>query len=467
MLYGNQEPTYRACPEYSDTYGGKAVDILRLAGIDLLPWQKGLLADWLAYDGCDWVNSSAGASVQRQNGKTYSVAGRIAAGMLLFAEWCVYTSHLQKTSTETFETLRDIFEHPKLRKHVKEVRAALGREEIVLTNGARCKFLARTRNGGRGQHGDLWVVDEAQELSDEQQGSFLPLLAASKRPQTIYIGTPPDENAPGEVFSRLRDNARSGKASRSCWSEWAVDEIGDVSDRERWARTNPSMGYVIKESTILGELEQMAPDRFARERLGWWSKQTLSAVISAKDWERCATDAPPSDGLITYAVKFSPDGSTGTLAVCLKPEDGAPHVEVVDSRNLHGGTSWLADWLAPRSKGAAQIVVDGRSNSQTLVDELLRRGLGKAVLIVPKAAEMADACADLLNAVREGSVTHYDQPALNDSALRSTRRSIGSGGGWGFAANDCDPTLIESCALALWAANKTKRRPGRKARISF
>lgn len=154
MLCGRQEPTIRVTPEYFESYGDKADKMLRLAGVELMPWQRSLLNDWLAVDSNgSWAAPSCGLSVPRQNGKTHLIAARIAFGMVAFSEWCVYTSHLQKTSTETFETLKAIFEAPALAKYVKDVKSALGREEILLTNGARCKFLARTRNGGRGQHG--------------------------------------------------------------------------------------------------------------------------------------------------------------------------------------------------------------------------------------------------------------------------------------------------------------------------
>ena len=84
---------------------------------------------------------------------------------------------------------------------------ALGREQIILKNGARVVFVARTRNGGRGLHGDCLVFDEAQELTSEQQASFLPAISASKNPQTIYLGTPPDENCAGDAFRRIRERA--------------------------------------------------------------------------------------------------------------------------------------------------------------------------------------------------------------------------------------------------------------------
>ena len=126
--------------------------------------------------------------------ETLDTSGRIASGMILYAEWVIYTAHLQKTATETFMELRGLFESRGLRKYVKEIKAALGREQIILKNGGRVVFVARTRNGGRGLHGDCLVFDEAQELTSEQQASFLPAISASRNPQTIYLGTPPDEN---------------------------------------------------------------------------------------------------------------------------------------------------------------------------------------------------------------------------------------------------------------------------------
>lgn len=153
-MFGRQEPVVRVCPDYQATHGHKAIELLSKAGVKLMPWQEGLVLDWLAVNASEgWMFQSCGLAVPRQNGKTHAMAVRIAFGMVAYAEWCVYTSHLQKTSTETFELLRDIFESPKLKKYVKDIKSALGREEITLVNGARCKFLARTRNGGRGQHG--------------------------------------------------------------------------------------------------------------------------------------------------------------------------------------------------------------------------------------------------------------------------------------------------------------------------
>ena len=463
-LYGRQQPTARVCPEYAETHGPRVYKLMQKAGFDLMPWQRGLLDDWMGRKPSgEWSASTAGGSVPRQNGKTRDVAARCAGGMMLYGEWIVYTSHLQKTSTETFEEVRSIFETPALKKYVKDIKAALGREEITLTNGGRIKFLARTRNGGRGQHGDLWICDEAQELTDEQQGSFLPILAASKNPQTIYIGTPPDESAPGEVFTRIRSEALAGKTTKTAWSEWSVTDIGDTADRERWAECNPSLGYMIKESTIEAEHEQMAPDKFARERLGWWSTKSAKAVIDADAWDACATEDPPEDGIKVLAVKCSPDNAEVTVSICVKPKDGVPHVEIICTQQTSDGLTSVVDSLMAAKDSTAQLVIDGQGTAQAMNDSLVKRGYPKRAIIRPKAADMASACSTLLNAVNERQVTHYAQEDLDAAAKSCSKRVIGSAGGWGFDGEGA--TLIEAAALAYWGAVNTKRDPNRKQRM--
>ena len=97
--------------------------------------------------GGKWICKTCGGSVPRQNGKTGLLEGRAEAGMLLYNEQVIYTAHLQKTATETFEEMASFFDTPKLRKYIKDIKTALGREQIILTTGARVKYLARTRNG--------------------------------------------------------------------------------------------------------------------------------------------------------------------------------------------------------------------------------------------------------------------------------------------------------------------------------
>ena len=463
---GCQEPTARIAPNYQKSDGLKAAKLLRVGGLALDPWQIDILDDWMGMTASGrWASTTCGGSVPRQNGKTLLLQSRAAAGMLLYGEEVIYTAHLQKTATETFEELRAFFEHPKIVKHVKEIKTALGREQIILKNGARIKFLARTRNGGRGQHGDLLIIDEAQEIDENAQASFLPAISASLNPQTIYTGTPPDPTAPGIVFRGIRKKALDGETTRTSWFEFSVDDIGNVSERERWAACNPALGRRILLSTIESECEQMDPDTFARERLGWWSPvitQTIETAIDADAWNLCASMSPKPEGKTAYAVKFAADGSEAVLCGAVIPKDGPARISLIDRKPAGYGTKWLADWLIPRYKNASCVVIDGRNGVDVLIDRIADTWKYKGCIVKASANDMVAAVSVLMDGLSEKSFTWYvPQEDLRNSALSSIKRPIGKG--WGFGGDDSAP--IEAAALALWGAKTSKRDPSRKMRI--
>jgi hypothetical protein len=443
-----------------------AAKLLQLGGMILDPWQSEILDDWMAVtSGQKWTCKTCGGSVPRQNGKTGLVAGRGEAGMMLYNEQVLYTAHLQKTATETFEEMAAFFDSDKMRKYVKDIKTALGREQIILKSGARVKFLARTRNGGRGQHGDLLIFDEAQELDSDAQASFIPAISASLNPQTIYVGTPPDPNVTGDVFRKIRDKAIAKETTATSWFEFSVKDIGDVKDRDRWVSTNPALGRRILISTIEGECEQMAPDTFARERLGWWSPnvtEVINYAIPEKVWDACVSDEQKPEGKTAYGVKFSADGSRVALCGAVVPEGGPARISLIELKSTNSGTQWLADWLNERYNVAACVVIDGRNGVDVLVDKIADTWKSKMSIKRPSVKEVIAATSTLMNDLIEKNVTWYrGQEILRDSAITSTKRPIS--GGFGFGGDNSTP--IEACALALWGAKTTKRVPGRKMLI--
>lgn len=466
-LLGSQEPSAQIAPEYTDSDGADAERILRSGGLILDQWQGDILMDWMAVGaGGKWACRTCGGSVPRQNGKTGLVEGRANAGMILYNEQVLYTAHLQKTATETFEEMAAFFDAPGLRKYLKDVKTALGREQIILKSGARVKFLARTRNGGRGQHGDLLIFDEAQELSIEAQASFIPAISASLNPQVIYIGTPPDPTSDGTVFRTLREKALKGETKTSAWFEFSVPEIGDVTDRKRWALTNPALGNRILESTIEGEVEQMPPDTFARERLGWFAPiatHEIEYALNRGAFEACMSKDPKPDGKTAYGVKFSADGTKVALCGAVIPKDGKARISLIEYKPTGYGISWLADWLNQRYNKASCVVIDGRNGVDVLVERISDTWKMKGSVIRPTSRDMIAAVGTMTNAVNEQTVTwFFKQEALKESAVTAVKRPIG--GGWGFGGDDSAP--IEAASLALWGAQNSKRDPNKKMRIA-
>lgn len=462
---GSQEPTIRIAPKYKKTEL-RAVKLLAAGGLLLDPWQSDILDDWMALNNADkWVCKTCGVSIPRQNGKTGLIEGRSIAGMMLRNERVIYTSHLQKTSTETFEELAVFFDSAALRKYVKDIKTALGREKIILNSGAYIKFLARTRNGGRGQHGDLLIFDEGQELDENSQASFIPAISASLNPQVIYAGTPPEPEAPGTVFRGIREKAINKQTKSTAWAEYSVSEIGDVADQDRWAATNPALGRRILLSTIESEYEQMPEDTFARERLGWWSpvvERKIDYAIPKELWDAASSEEIKPEGKVAYGVKFSADGGEVALCGAVIPKEGPARIELIERKPTGYGTQWLADWLNARYEKASCVVVDGKNGVDVLIDKITPTWKYKDSVKKPRSSDVIAAVSLLMDCLNEKKVTwYYQQEMLRNSAITSSKRPIS--GGWGFGGDDSTP--IEACALALWGCKNSKRDPSRKMRI--
>ena len=477
--HGSQAPTYSWCGSYTRTEGGLAAKLADAYGMPPHPWQRTLLSDWLALDDKGkLLNSLCVLPVPRQNGKTGVCDPRETWGLVYRGEQILHTAQEFQTAKKAFDRLRAKFgncandpnaKYPELNALVDRYTTSANQMVLDLKNGGHIEFRTRGSNAdmGRGGTFDLVVIDEAQSYTDAQDAALSPLNSAapSGQPQTILMGTVPDPAFAykGEKFAAIRESLHQDPYVGACIHEWGAPEIGDVTDETRWYEFNPSLGYQLLLDGLRKDARTMRAETFAREHLGWWPETVgVSYAVNESAWNACKVENPSKDGFVCYAVKFSPDGSTGAIAACHRGE--VPFVYVVDSRSLSHGIQWFADELAKRHTKVAQIVIDGQSNAQDLNDRLLAAGVPHKVIMRPRTGDVIAACSSFVNAVKEGGVTHYGQEALDISATRSIKRRIGNNGGWGFrSTEEADATLVEAAALAYWAAMTTKRKPGRKA----
>lgn len=475
MRRGRQTPTFERVGICDHSDGPDAVALFEGYGVRFIPAQEYEMELYLAKNElgeCEAI--TIGLSRPRQNGKSFAAR--------YYALWCafvegrsvLYSAHNGSTTRKMFKFMCDFIEgHEDFRRKLKPggqgIYKAQGSEGIYLADGTVIEFSTRTNSGARGGTYDVIIVDEAQELTDEQRDAMMPTTIASDSgdPQMIYIGTPPNTKCPGTVFRGLHDDAHSGELGGAWWLEWAATEIGDTQDVDRWYECNPMMGYRIKERSMRNMAETVgrtSPDSFAREYLGWWDASTAAVqhLLTVEEWSACKTDVPPANGLMGVGVKFAPDGSRVALAVCLKPEDGVPYVEVVKSASTSRGARWVAEWLDARRDRVASVAIDGKRGEST-VQALADARFPRKAVQVPGSADVAKACSMLVEAVQSRAIEHYGQPDLDAAATTCARRRIGSDG-FGFEDTETgDATLIEACALAYREAMTTKRRPGRKA----
>ena len=470
---GSQQPTFEVVGSYESSDGPACVELFGNYGVEFLPSQERELELFLARDDDGRAAAKTiGISKPRQNGKSYGARHYAVWTAAVEGKRVLYTAHHGVTTREMFKLLRNFVEGtPDFAAALAKdgVKRASGAEAVYFANGGCIEFNTRTNSVARGKTYDVIIVDEAQELTDEQADALTPttLASGSGDPQIIYLGTPPNHKCPGTVFRQLHKKAHDGEAGDSWWLEWAATEVGDPHDVDRWYRCCPAMGYRIREDVMADAADSRSPDGFAREYLGWWSDDvSVEHVVSEQAWRRCKADAPPKGGVLSCAVKFSPDGSEGAIAVCLKPDGGTPHVEVAQARSLSHGIGWARDWLLARRDKLALAVIDGLSAAAALTTELERERYPKPGYAMAKSADVVAACSMFADAVKAGEVTHFGQPDLDAAVTCCGKRRIGNAGGFGFESNDNgDATLAEAAALAYWAAMTTKRRPGRKLRV--
>ena len=466
-MQARQTPTFEIAPAYSKTDADMASKLASAFFGEPMPWQKYVLDNLLARDKDDkFINRSAALSVPRQNGKSWIVRALCFYCLIAEGAKILYTCQHGDTSDEMFKALSEPFEdedNEELHAILQSVRRANGQQAVYLNNGGYIKFSTRTNSLARGRSFDKIIYDEAQELTAAQQAASLPTLAANKKKnaQVIYMGTPPNAESLGTVFKNMHAEAHNEVTPAFAWFEWSADEIGDITDRARWYETNPSLGRLIDESAIQLELS-MAQDDFARERLGWWSPVHTMAdyLINQDEWMACATDEAPQGKADAFAVKFSPDGTLASIAVAVV-DGGITHVELVHQQQTVRGIREVAE-LVVRNAEETPFVIDGRAGAQALIDRVDNHVPNGSVELVTTSDVIA-ADAAFLNGIREQTISWFKpkeltdenlkDDALSSSVLKATRRSIGSSGGWGFGGEE--PTAIEACALAAWAAKKS------------
>lgn len=463
----------------ASSYGPMVEDLAARAGVRLMGWQIELLTHWGAVDGGGLINRRVGASIPRQAGK--STCGEWWALFLavVLGRNVLWTAHNYMTTMKTLEDFRSILGTrpgdlargvPWFNSRISRVSSKTAQESFRFKPiekgrpGGCIVFSTRTKTAALGSTFDVVVLDEAQEVMAEHLQALLPTTASGPAhdPQYVYLGTPRRAGSPADRFEAMRGDAVGRRnLDGLCWTEYGLDEVGDVADEARWYEANPSLGGGLASiDAIRAGRTQLDALAFAQEYLGVWLSPLQLAgaggsVISRDHWESCASNGRAPNADRAFGVKFSPDGQT--VAVVVAVVDGPrTRIELVDHRETEGSRRALAEFVCTQA-GDWPCVVDGRAGSTALLD-MVRAKIPDAMVSGVSVQNLISACQQLEDAVRDGEVSWYlpygrsvdwERPdELSRCITGAYKRKIGRDGGWAFDGPGSD--VCEAAALALW-----------------
>lgn len=456
-------PAVALIPKAHSSAGQEAVDLAKMAGLHLDPWQAFVLEHSLAEkaDG-RWAAFEVGVNVPRQNGKGAILEARELAGLFLLGErLIVHSAHEFSTSSEHQRRVEMLIEDvPEFRRRVKAFKHSHGEESIELTGGQRLRFRTRTRSGGRGLSADCIVLDEAMILAETAIGALMPTLSARPNPQIWYTGSAVDQDVfeHGIVWSKVRERGLAGEDDSLAYFEWSFDPRteGDptpvspdqvtadmAADEEAWQRANPSLGIRISSTHVEHERRSMDPRTFAVERLGvgdWPSTDPGGAsVIDIVDWRSLADPHSAALDPVVFAFDVLPDRRSSAIAAGGIREDGLVHVEVVEHRR---GTGWLVERMQQLVAAHAplDILCDAAGPAAALAEDV-----GATTVSGP---DYTKACGTFFDLVAEGKLRHLGSNEADLAIRGAAKRPLVDAWAWSRKNSRADICPLVAMTLA-------------------
>lgn len=485
-LRGSQRPRIEKRPESIGTLGPKVSQFAKLCGIILDDWQSYVIDGLFAVDEAnEWAATEFGVLVARQNGKGEILVAYDLAHLFLFPRLdrrrksILHTAHEFKTAMDGFDRLRGVIESvPRLSARVEQIYKG-NTAEILLKKapgqtslGNRIKFVARSKNSGRGFSADVVVYDEAQELGVAARNALTYTQSAIPNRQELYTGTVPEEGLnDSEVFEGVRDRGRSTAPDRTGWAEWSpagsedpdLADVLDLSSDVVWAESNPAKDIRIRTETIAEQHERdTSPNKqdFARERCSVWpnrrpEQEVIHNDVSLQAWsdgkdEDAVLGSPP-----VLAISLGRGGGYATISAASRSGDRI----FVETRDTRLQTLWVPAAVAALVKDLKpMLVVLDEKNCAPILTDLTAAGVKYMAV---NAGEVAGAFGSMVESINAGFVVHRGQEDLLQSLRHATTRPLVGGLTWDQSDPTEPITQIQSVTLAHWGVKKAEANPAK------
>lgn len=482
-------PHHWSGPDWVLTEGPIVAEINAAAGFAPDPQQE-LGLDMIFAVGQDGLPASFAFCVIccRQNLKTGLLKQAALGWLTVTEEWrIVWSAHELDTTREAHTDLSNmITETPSLSRLLPKtgnrgIYDANGQERIEFASGQVLKFKARTLTGGRGLSGDKVILDEAFALKPAHVGALLPTMTARPHGQVLYASSA--GKADSEILRDVRDRGRAGTSPRMSYIEWLAPrkacadpdcthpksgvEGCALDDEDLWREGNPTIttGRITLD-TIRALRQELPPEEFARESMGWWDEPDAgaAAVFGPGRWEACAGEPeehpahPDAIGVAVAVDRLSASIAAASMVEVLEdPND--PESEPIDRvfvapSDRRDDVGWLIEELR-RIQAAhpdSVIIIDNNGPTKDLAPDFEDADIAFETVDL---AEYTEACSRFFDKVRAGMLLHPSSVELDEAVGGAVWRDVGDGRrAWGRRKSTRDVSMLEAATLAAYGAEK-------------
>lgn len=464
-------PPRYATPRRPDrpTTGAHAAVLAELCGVALQPWQRHVLdvaGELVPDDRGQMVHAydTVSVAVARRAGKTVLTLARLLATITAARRRCAfYTAQNGKAAAERFRNdwVPLVTVAPIL---AGRLRARLTNGTETLTDTATASYARMFSPIPKALHGDaadLIMFDEAwahdRERGAELEIAAYPLMATRPGAQLWRMSAAGDVTSTWwiDALEAGRTAAAADTGRGICHLEWTAEGVDPATwaDRAVWLDAHPAIRTPTNPTGVieLAFLEReysRDPEQFARSYLNVTDRSgTTSTPIDLEAWQALAADAP-TRGLVTFGISVAPD-QTAAAIVAAHDVAGVSILELIDHRP---GYVWVTDRVVDLfdrwNVHTVGIDVAGQSPAAVLERPLTRAGIP---LHRFDLADVTGSAADLVAAVKAGTVRHVPHPAI-DAAIAGARRRLLTGGAWSWDRRDAatDVSPLEAATFARW-----------------
>jgi phage terminase large subunit-like protein len=428
------------------------VDVAKLLGWDLFPWQRHAVEVAMEYDRRTRLPfyRTVGISVARQNGKTTLMCARIGAQLIVPGTTVAYTAQDRGIARFKWREHCDRLMATPFADRVERIDHSNAREQLVMNNGSRYLIVTPNERAGRALSLNLVVIDEAHaQETMSVVGALSPTMVAQPHAQLWMLS-----NA-GTFRSALwRHYTEAGRAavddatSPMCWLEWAAAEDAENTDRAAWVEANPSLGLKggVTEAGIRAGLTALDSEAFRREHLNLWVDVDRLTGIDPLAWAACRDDALIVGEGVALGLDFTPERDRGCLVAAGLPVHGRTPIEVLEHTSDLERLVTRAAEVAERWD--ATVTLDRSGPAASAIPALERAGARLRVISTP---DFVRACGDFHDAAVHALLAHRGDYRLTDAVAAATKRTVGDAWAW-RRRGGADISPLVAATLGRWAA---------------